>query len=104
MTRPLRIEYPGAHYHVTCRGNNKGNIFQASGDREMFLTKLSLSQEIYEVSILSYVLMSNHFHILVKTPKGNLSQFMRQIFLILLSSIKDIIGLAIYTKGGIRPF
>ncbi len=77
MTRPLRIEYPDAHYHVTCRGNNKDKIFQVSSDRELFLKKLILSQEIYEVSILSYVLMNNHFHFLVKTPKGNLSQFMR---------------------------
>jgi len=77
MTRPLRIEYPDAHYHVTCRGNNKGKIFKSPDDREMFLKKLTLSGEIYEVSILAYVLMSNHFHLLVKTPKGNLSQFMR---------------------------
>jgi putative transposase len=77
MARPLRIQYPGAYYHVTCRGNERRNIFRGDLDRKSFLERLALSLEIYEVSLLCYVLMDNHFHLLVMTPKGNLGDFMR---------------------------
>jgi putative transposase len=77
MARSLRIQYPGAHYHVTCRGNERRKIFRDDQDREIFLERLALSLEIYEVSLLCYVLMDNHFHLLVMTPKGNLAEFMR---------------------------
>jgi REP element-mobilizing transposase RayT len=77
MSRPLRIQFPGAYYHVTCRGNDRKNIFLDQEDRKAFLEKLSLSLSIYQVSLLAYVLMSNHFHLLIVTPQGNLSEFMR---------------------------
>ena len=77
MARPLRIQYPGAYYHVTCRGNERKKIFRGEQDRKSFLERLALSLEIYEVSLLCYVLMDNHFHLLVMTPKGNLGEFMR---------------------------
>ena len=77
MARPLRIQYPGACYHVTCRGNERKNIFLDSQDQEVFLEKLSISLDIYNVSLLAYVCMPNHFHFLVTTPEGNLSEFMR---------------------------
>jgi len=77
MARALRIEYPGAYYHVTCRGNDRGKIFRGSMDQETFLEKLQLSLYIYNVSVLSYVLMKNHFHLLIHTPDGNISGFMR---------------------------
>lgn len=77
MTRPLRIQYPGAYYHVTCRGNEKKVIFTDAQDQKAFLEKLSLSLEIYNVSLLAYVCMPNHFHLLATTPDGNLSEFMR---------------------------
>ena len=77
MARPLRIQYPGAYYHVTCRGNERKNIFLDVQDQEVFLEKLSLSLDIYNVSLLAYVCMPNHFHLLVTTPEGNLSEFMR---------------------------
>ena len=76
MARPLRIQYPGAYYHVTCRGNERKEIFLDAQDHNVFLEKLSLSLEIYTVSLLTYVCMSDHFHILVTTPEGNLSDFM----------------------------
>jgi REP element-mobilizing transposase RayT len=78
MARSLRIQYPGAYYHVTCRGNERKLIFADAHDREIFLEKLSLSLEIYNVSLLTYVCMPNHFHLLVTTPDGNLSEFMRR--------------------------
>ncbi|MGH7824912.1 MAG: REP-associated tyrosine transposase [Candidatus Binatia bacterium] len=77
MARPLRINYPGAFYHVTCRGNERRDIFADDRDRSAFLDKLRTSMGIYEVRVHAYVLMSNHFHMIVETPKGNLSEFMR---------------------------
>jgi putative transposase len=78
MARPLRIDYPGAFYHVTCRGNERKNIFRDDRDREVFLEKLQGSLDIYSVRLHAYVLMENHFHFICQTPKANLSSFMRQ--------------------------
>ena len=77
MARPLRIQYPGAYYHVTCRGNERRKIFLDAQDHKIFLEKLSRSLDIYNVSLLTYVCMQNHFHLLITTPEGNLSEFMR---------------------------
>src|SRR5919106_2501983 len=77
MARPLRINYPGAFYHVTCRGNERKHIFADDRDRSAFLDKLKTSVGIYQVRVHAYVLMSNHFHFIVETLKGNLSEFMR---------------------------
>lgn len=77
MARPLRISYPHAFYHVTCRGNERKAIFKDDQDRTVFLEKLQISLDIYGVRLHAYVLMNNHFHLIVETPKGNLSQFMR---------------------------
>jgi REP element-mobilizing transposase RayT len=77
MARPLRIQYPGAYYHVTCRGNERRAIFRDDADRRQFLELLSLSLETYGVTLYVYVLMTNHFHLVLCTPKGNLSAFMR---------------------------
>ena len=79
MARPLRIQYPGAVYHVTCRGNERKSIYKDDKDRKTFLEILAASSKIYNIKIYSYVLMSNHFHLLVETPLGNLSEFMRHI-------------------------
>jgi len=77
MARPLRIQYENAYYHVTCRGNARQEIFANDQDRSAFLGLLNRSREIYQVEILAYVLMRNHFHLVVKTPLGNLKEFMR---------------------------
>jgi len=77
MTRPLRILIPGGYYHVTCRGNERKAIFKDDRDRSVFLEKLQGSLANYQVELHAYVLMSNHFHLMVSTPKGNLSEFMR---------------------------
>jgi REP element-mobilizing transposase RayT len=78
MARPLRIQFQGAIYHVTCRGNERKQIFRDDVDRKAFLSKLSESLSNYTVNLFSYVLMENHFHLLVETPRGNLGEFMRQ--------------------------
>jgi len=77
MARPLRIEYENAFYHVTCRGNDRRNIFSSDADRSAFLDLLGRSADIYQAEILAYVLMNNHFHLMVKTPRGNLRELMR---------------------------
>lgn len=78
MTRPLRVQYPNAVYHVTCRGNEQKPIFRDDRDRSIFLKKLIESMDIYAIKLYGYVLMENHFHLLVKTPLGNLGEFMRR--------------------------
>jgi len=77
MARPLRILFADAHYHVTCRGNERKAIFRDDTDRSVFLDKLQTSLQIYGVRLHAYVMMNNHFHLMVETPKGNLSEFMR---------------------------
>ena len=77
MARPLRIQFENAYYHVTCRGNARQEIFSNDADRSTFLNLLERSSDIYQTEILAYVLMSNHFHLFVKTPLGNLQEFMR---------------------------
>ena len=79
MARPLRIEYPGAFYHVTSRGNEQRGIYKSKKDREQFLHYLETAKERYGAVIHTYCLMDNHFHLLLETPKGNLSQIMRHI-------------------------
>ena len=77
MARPLRIELAGGYYHVMSRGNNRQDIFLTDKDRKAFVEALADSCEIYDVKLIGYVLMSNHFHLLVHTASANLSEFMR---------------------------
>ncbi len=78
MARPLRVQYLNAVYHVTCRGNEQKPIFRDDIDRKTLLKKLVQSMDIYTVKLYSYVLMNNHFHLLLETPLGNLGEFMRR--------------------------
>jgi putative transposase len=66
MARPLRIQYPGAVYHLTCRGNERRDIFRDEDDRQVFLRILSQSLNTYSVLLHAYVLMDNHFHLLAQ--------------------------------------
>jgi putative transposase len=77
MARPLRIQFPGAHYHITCRGIERRKIFMDNEDRYKFLTYLRDSLATYQVVLYTYVMMSNHFHLLIQTRKANCSEFMR---------------------------
>jgi putative transposase len=79
MARPLRIEYPDAFYHVTARGNEKKDIFKSQKDREKFFSYLESATTRYGAVIHVYCLMSNHYHLLLETPRGNLSQIMQYI-------------------------
>ena len=79
MARPLRIEFPNALYHITSRGNRRENIYLADSDRKNFLDILSQVYDRFNWVVHGYCLMSNHYHLLVETPEGNLSQSMRQL-------------------------
>lgn len=79
MARQLRIEYSGAYYHVTARGNDRKEIFKSEKDREKFLSYLESAVVRYGAVIHVWCLMSNHYHLLVETPSGNLSQVMQHI-------------------------
>jgi REP element-mobilizing transposase RayT len=61
MAGPLRIEYPGAYYHVMNRGNRRENIFLTDKDRKVFLAGLVDSCETYHIKLIAFVLMANHF-------------------------------------------
>ncbi|HJT21285.1 MAG TPA: transposase [Nitrospira sp.] len=79
MARPLRIEYAGAVYHVTSRGNARQAIVLDDRDRTAFLTLLAHVIERFGWLCHAYCLMDNHYHLLIETPKANLSQGMRQL-------------------------
>jgi len=79
MARPLRIEYPGALYHITTRGNAQANIFIDDKDRKRFLEILAFVVRRFKWICHAYCLMSNHYHLLMETPEPNLSQGMRQL-------------------------
>jgi REP-associated tyrosine transposase len=79
MARPLRIEYPGALYHVTSRGNERKRIFSAKTDYNQFKRYLKKAEEKYGCLLHCYTLMLNHTHLIVETPDGNLSQVMQYL-------------------------
>lgn len=73
MARPLRVEYPGAYYHLINRGNAGENIFDRDGDKEKFLQYLNKAVGRFSIIIHTYCLMANHYHLLVETTQQNLS-------------------------------
>ena len=79
MARSLRIEYPGAYYHITSRGNERKAIFKNKSDRNKFLTYLKSAYLRYGAIIHVFCLMDNHYHLLLQTPRGNLAQIMRHV-------------------------
>jgi len=79
MARPLRIEYPGAVYHVTSRGNEKKSVFKTDQDRTSFLSTLRHVNKRYNWICHAYCLMDNHYHLLIETPDANLAIGMRQL-------------------------
>jgi len=79
MARPLRIEFPGAVYHVTSRGNARQAIFMDDEDRGRFLDVLSIAVDRFNWLCHAYCFMENHYHLLIETLKGNLSKGMREL-------------------------
>lgn len=79
MARPLRLEFPGAVYHVTARGNERREVFRDDEDRRLFLSTLGRTVVRWRWVCHAYCLMSNHYHLLIETPEANLSRGMRQL-------------------------
>jgi REP element-mobilizing transposase RayT len=79
MSRPLRIQYPGAWYHVMNRGRRREVIFHAKEDYLAFIEVLKETVSLWNIKIAAYCLMPNHYHLLLQTPEGNLSRCMRHI-------------------------
>lgn len=77
--RPLRVEYSGAFYHVMNRGNAYSDIFNGDQDNQSFFELLKEAVEQWKIRIHAFCLMSNHYHMLIETPRGNLSRAMRHI-------------------------
>lgn len=76
MARPLRLEYPGALWHVTSRGNERRAIFMDDEDRERFLSQLARAVDRFGWIVHAWVLMTNHFHLVIETPQCTLSRGM----------------------------
>ena len=76
MSRPWRIEYEGALYHLLSRGNDGKDIFEDDRDRKVFLKTVGEMSERFEISVYAYVLMRNHYHLMVKTQRANLKKAM----------------------------
>ena len=79
MARPLRIKYQGAFYHITARGNERKKIFFAKSDYAKFKEYLKEAQDRYGYFLHCYVLMSNHYHLIVETPNADISKIMHYI-------------------------
>ncbi len=79
MSRPLRIEYPGAFYHVMNRGQSRRSIFLDNKGRQSFLELLGDIARLWKVEIYAYCLMGNHYHLLLSTPSGGLSRAMHHL-------------------------
>ena len=79
MSRPLRIEYPGAYYHVMNRGLSRAAIFSIDDDYGMFLAAVEEASRYFDIRIIAFCLMTNHYHLLIHTPRGNLSRAMRHL-------------------------
>ena len=79
MARALRIEFKGALYHILSRGNERRNIFLGDDDYKVFLSVLEEMSERFEVDIFAYVLMNNHYHLLIRTNQDNLSKSMQWV-------------------------
>ncbi|MEW7849457.1 transposase [Massilia aurea] len=79
MTRPLRLDFPGALYHVTSRGNRRNPIYRDEADRRIWLEVLAKVCERHNCIIHSFCQMTNHYHLLIETAEANLPQCMRQL-------------------------
>jgi REP element-mobilizing transposase RayT len=77
MARAIRVEHPGAVYHITSRGNRRKRIFNDDRDHERFLLYVAEAAQRFGWVITSYALMVNHFHLVLKTPRANLSRGMQ---------------------------
>ena len=79
MSRPLRIQFPDAVYHVMNRGRARQPTFIDGADNQAFLDTLAEAHRLWGIEVFGYSLMGNHYHLCLRTPKGNLSRVMRHL-------------------------
>ena len=79
MSRPLRIEFPGAVYHVTSRGDRRELIYRDDVDRATHLEIIDRAMDRFDAQVLAYCQMGNHFHLVLHTRQANLSRLMRHV-------------------------
>ena len=79
MSRPLRIEFPDAVYHVTSRGDRREPIYRDDADRRLHLEVLAQAADRFDAQVLAYCLMGNHYHLVLQTRQANLSRLMRHL-------------------------
>src|SRR4029453_218318 len=79
MSRPLRIQFPQAVYHVMNRGAARQSMFVEDADYQAFLDTLTEAHRLWGIEVFGYSLMANHYHLCLRTPKGNLSRVMRHV-------------------------
>jgi len=79
MSRPLRISFDNAVYHITARGNRREKIFYSDNDKKVFLQKMDQTFIKYAICCYAYCLMDNHYHLFIKTSHANLSQGMHYL-------------------------
>ena len=77
MARPLRLQHPEVWYHVTSRGNGQQRIFKSDKDRLHLRQLLAETVERFKLRLFAYVFMSNHYHLVLEAPQGNLSRAMQ---------------------------
>ena len=79
MSRPLRIEFEGAVYHVTSRGDRREPIYRDDVDRRLQLDVIAIAMERFEAQVLAWCQMGNHYHLVLHTQRANLSRLMRHV-------------------------
>lgn len=79
MARKVRVEYPGAIYHLTVRANGGAELFDDDDDRRYLLGRIAEAASTYQVRVYLFCLMTTHFHLVVETPRGNLGRFMQGV-------------------------
>jgi REP element-mobilizing transposase RayT len=79
MSRPLRLEFPGALYHITCRGDRHEAIYRSDADRAAHLQVLADGLDRFDAQVLAFCLMGNHYHLVLHTRRANLSRLMRHV-------------------------
>ena len=78
MPRPLRIEYTGAFYHVFSMAARRRPVFKTEEHRDLFLEVVQQTAETYGVEVHAYCVVPDQYHLLIRTPRANLSRTMRQ--------------------------